>query len=89
MREGVRCCHTCTRCCGKVTVVVETVVKQLYSIRINIAHVWCIGRRLGGHCGNTVKKNQSADGVFYNNRVSNTKGTRNNVRKSTLTKGHT
>lgn len=56
MREGVRCCHTCTRCCGKVTVVVETVVKQLYSIRINIAHVWCAGRRLAGHCGDTVKK---------------------------------
>lgn len=88
MREGVRCCHTSTRCCGKVTVVVETVVKQLYSIRINIAHVRCADRRLAGHCGNTVK-NHGADVVLCNKKVPNTKGTRNNLipvsRKQTLT----
>ena len=45
--------------------VVETVVKQLCSIRFNIALMWCAHRRLAGHCGDAVK-NQGAEIVPNN-----------------------
>lgn len=73
MKEIARCCHTCNRCCGKVTTVVEIVVKKCLSIRFNSALMWCAHIRLAGHCGNTVK-NHGAEIVSCNKKASNIKG---------------